>query len=82
MIRTQYPHKDPLFLDETLKLKFSKGIQMLINSGYNEDNGSDLTTLWDLSTKAEQVPGCLVREKYRTDYYILGKWNLDSYTTA
>jgi len=73
MIKTQYPHDDLLFLDETLKLRFSEGIQMLIDSGYKEDNGSDPSPLQDLSTKAEQTLGRLVREKYHTDYYILGK---------
>ena len=55
---------------------------MLIDSAYKEDNGSNPTPLQDLSTKAEQVLGCLVREKCQTDYYILGKWNLDGYVTA
>ena len=80
MIRTRYPHKDPLFLNETLKLKFSKSIQMLIDPGYKTMYLT--TTLQDLSTKAEQVLGCLVGEKYHTHYYILGEWNLDGYATA
>ena len=82
MIKTQYPHEDPLFLNKTLKLEFSKGIQMLIDSGHKEDNGSDPNPLWNLSTKAKWVLGCLVGEKYHTNYYIFGKWNLDGYATA
>ena len=53
---------------------------MLIDSGYKEDNGSDPSPLQDLSTKAEQTLGRLVREKYHTDYYILGKRDLPGYT--
>ena len=46
---------------------------MLIDSGYKEDDGSDPSPFRDLSTEAEQTLGHLVREKYNTDYYILGK---------
>ena len=81
-IKTQYPHEDLLFLDETLKLKFSEGIQMLIDAGYKEDDGSDPSPLKDLTTKAEQTLGSLVREKYQTDYYILGRLNLSNCATV
>lgn len=49
---------------------------MLVDVGYKEDDGSDPSPLKDLTTKAEQTLGGLVREKYHTDYYILGKLNL------
>jgi aspartyl/asparaginyl-tRNA synthetase len=65
-----------------LKLKFSEGIQMLIDSGYKEDDDSDPSPLQDLSTRAEQTLGRLVREKYHTDYYILGKQDSSDCTTA
>ena len=55
---------------------------MLIDSGYKEDDGSDPSPLKDLSTKAEQTRGRLVREKYQTDYYILGKWYSADRVTA
>jgi len=55
---------------------------MLIDAGYKEDDGSEPSPLQDLSTKAEQTLGRLVREKYHTDYYILGKWDLRNYATA
>ena len=55
---------------------------MLIDSGYKEDDGSDPSPLQDLSTKAEQTLGRLVREKYHTDYYILGRWDSPDYTTT
>jgi aspartyl/asparaginyl-tRNA synthetase len=55
---------------------------MLIDAGYKEDDGSDPSPLKDLTTKAEQTLGGLVREKYHTDYYILGKWSLDDCAIA
>jgi len=55
---------------------------MLIDSGYKEDDGSDPSPLKDLSTKAEQTLGRLVREKYQTDYYILGKLQANDYVTT
>ena len=51
---------------------------MLIDAGYKEDDGSDPSPLKDLTTKAEQTLGHLVREKYHTDYYILGKSDCSS----
>ena len=48
------------------------GIQMLRDSGWKEEDGSELSEYEDLSTRAEQRLGQLVREKYKTDYYILG----------
>jgi hypothetical protein len=71
-VKVQYSHEDLVWLDETPVLKFSEGIQMLIDSGFKEDSGSDPSPLEDLSTKAEQTLGQLVKEKYHTDYYILG----------
>ena len=55
---------------------------MLIDAGYKEDDGSDPSPLQDLSTRAEQTLGCLVREKYHTDYYILGELDLSDYAIA
>ena len=55
---------------------------MLIDAGYKEEDGSDPSPLQDLSTRAEQTLGRLVREKYHTDYYILGKRNLPECGTA
>lgn len=55
---------------------------MLIDAGYKEENGSDPSPLQDLSTRAEQTLGRLVREKYHTDYYILGKFDLPGCATG
>ena len=47
----------------------------MIDSGYKEDDGSDPSPLWGLSTKAEQTRGRLAKEKYHTDHCILGEWD-------
>jgi len=44
----------------------------LTDSGWIEEDGSQPDPNKDLSTKGEQALGRLIREKYHTDYYILG----------
>lgn len=46
---------------------------MLKESGWKEEDGSEPSELEDLSTGAERELGRLVKEKYKTDYYILGE---------
>ncbi|KAH9945653.1 aspartyl-tRNA synthetase cytoplasmic [Amylocystis lapponica] len=77
MVKTQYPHDDLVILDETPRLKFAEGIRMLKESGWKEEDGSELNELEDLSTRAEQRLGQLVKEKYGADYYVLDKFPLD-----
>lgn len=69
-----YPHEKVLWLDETPRIPFKEGVQILIDSGYKDDDGSTPSLLEDLSTAAERRLGALVREKYKTDYYILDKF--------
>lgn len=69
-----YPHEKVLWLEETPRIPFKEGIQMLIDSGYKDDDGSTPSVLEDMSTAAEKALGALVREKYKTDYYILDKF--------
>ena len=76
MVKLQHPYEDLLLLDKTLRLKFSEGIKMLRESGWREEDGSEPSEWDDLSTRAEQRLGQLVREKYHTDYYILGKYRI------
>ena len=61
-----------MFLDQTLRLTFKEGIQLLKESGSKDDDGNDLSEEEDLSTAAERELGRLVKERYGTDYYILG----------
>ena len=50
---------------------------MLKESGWREEDGSEPDEYEDLSTRAEQRLGQLVKEKYGADYYILDKFPLD-----
>ncbi|KAJ3474877.1 hypothetical protein NLG97_g9656 [Lecanicillium saksenae] len=67
VVQKRWPSKEFKYLDETLVLKFSEGIQMLRDDGRNVEEE-------DLSTPDEIRLGELVREKYDTDYYILDKF--------
>lgn len=49
-----------------------EAVQLLIDSGWIEEDGSQPDPNKDLSTKGEQALGRLIRETYNTDYYILG----------
>lgn len=69
-----YPHDKVQWLEETPRIPFKEGVQLLIDSGYKDEDGSTPSPLEDLSTAAERRLGALVREKYHTDYYILDKF--------
>ncbi|BFZ64666.1 aspartate--tRNA ligase dps1 [Saitoella coloradoensis] len=70
-IRKQFPNVEDFLLPETpVRLTFKEGIQLL------NDNGVDASPLEDLSTEHEKTLGALVREKYKTDFYILDKFPL------
>jgi len=69
-IRKQYASEPFLFTEEPLVLQFHEGVAMLRESG--EEQGDED----DLSTPLEKKLGALVREKYKTDFYILDKFPL------
>lgn len=71
VVRKRWPSEDLLWLDETLILPFWEGIQMLRDDGIDAE-------MEDLSTRNEIRLGELVREKYKTDYYILDKFPVDA----
>ncbi|KAI0644501.1 aspartyl-tRNA synthetase cytoplasmic [Trametes meyenii] len=76
-VKKYYPHDDLVILDETPRLRFSEAIQMLRDSGWTEDDGHELSEFDDLSTRAEQRLGALVKEKYGADFYIIDKFPLE-----
>lgn len=76
-VKQYYPSEDVVILDKTPRLRFSEGIQMLKDSGWKEDDGSELSETDDLSTRAEQRLGQLVKEKYGADFYIIDKFPLE-----
>ena len=70
-IKKLFPHEDIVFLDKTLRLTFKEGIQLLREGG-SKDDGIEPSEEEDLSTAAERELGRLVKERYGTDYFILG----------
>lgn len=72
IVKQVFPHDDIVVLDETPRLTFTEGIRMLKESGYKNDDGSEIKEDEDLSTPAERRLGQLVKEKFGADYYILG----------
>lgn len=66
----QYPAEPFQFLEPSLVLSFTEGVQML------RDNGIEMGDEEDLSTPNEKLLGKLVKAKYGTDFYILDKYPL------
>ncbi|TDZ39146.1 Aspartate--tRNA ligase 1 [Colletotrichum trifolii] len=67
IVRERFPSEDLVWLDQTPIIPFPEGLQML------RDDGRDVEDE-DLSTPDEIRLGQLVKEKYKTDYYILDKF--------
>ena len=61
-----------MFLDKTLRLTFKQAIQLLKECVSKYDDGNEPSEEEDLSTAAERELGRLVKERYGTDYFILG----------
>ncbi|POS86849.1 hypothetical protein EPUL_001766 [Erysiphe pulchra] len=74
LISQFYPHDRILWLDKTFHISFSDGIKMLEEDGWTDEYGNLPSITEDLSTRAEARLGTLIREKYKTDYYILDKF--------
>lgn len=74
IISEYYPHTKVEWLEKTPRIPFSKGIQMLIEDGWVNEDGEPPSEYEDLATRAEIRLGQLVKEQYKTDYYILDKF--------
>ena len=74
VIKRQFPHEDLVWLEETPRIPFKKGIQLLRDSGWTDEHGNPPSYDEDLSTRDEIRLGQLVKEKYHTDYYIIDKF--------
>ncbi|KAL7627945.1 aspartate--tRNA ligase dps1 [Parahypoxylon ruwenzoriense] len=74
LIKARFPHEDLVWLDKTPCLTFKEGIQLLDSSGWTDDDGKPASENQDLGTRAEIRLGQLVKEKYKTDYFILDKF--------
>ena len=73
-VKRHFPHDDLVWLEETPRIPFKEGVQMLADSGWVDENGNLPSPYEDLHTRDEIRLGELVKEKYHTDYYILDKF--------
>ncbi|KAI9347772.1 hypothetical protein DFJ73DRAFT_836269 [Zopfochytrium polystomum] len=69
-VKKQFPFEDFLYLPKTLRLDFKDGIKLLREAGVEIDDFADM------NTEQEKLLGRLVREKYKTDFYMLDKFPL------
>ena len=74
VIKRHFPHDDLVWLKETPRIPFAEGVRILRNSGWTDDDGNPPSEQEDLHTRDEIRLGELVKEKYKTDYYILDKF--------
>ena len=74
IVKQQFPHEDLVWLDETPVLPFSEAIQMLNDSGWRDEHGKELPLDEDLGTRDEIALGAVIKEKLKTDYYVLDKF--------
>jgi len=74
LIKRQFPHEDLVWLDETPIFAFSEAVKLLNDSGWEDDEGNKQDEMEDLSTRAEIRIGELIKEKYKTDYYVIDKF--------
>ncbi|KAL2015343.1 hypothetical protein VTK56DRAFT_5787 [Thermocarpiscus australiensis] len=74
VVKTRFPHEDLVWLDETPILTFKEAVDLLNSSGWTDDNGRKASEFDDLGTRAEIRLGELIKEKYKTDYYIIDKF--------
>jgi len=74
IVKRQFPHEDLVWLEETPVLPFASAIRMLNESGWKGEDGKELPEDEDLGTRDEIALGRLVKEKYKTDYYVLDKF--------
>lgn len=74
IVRTHFPAEDLVWLEKTPRLTFKEAVELINASGWTDDRGRKASENEDLSTRAEIRLGELVKEKYKTDYFILDKF--------
>lgn len=68
VIKEQYGFEEFQYPEETLIITFEEGVKMLNEAGVEQNVNEDL------STETEKKLGELVKEKYKTDFYIMHKY--------
>lgn len=71
-VNSQYPFEPFKFLETPLKLTFEEGVNLL------KENGIEQDLYEDLDTPTEKALGKLVKEKYKTDFYILHRYPVNA----
>lgn len=74
MVKRQFPHEDLVWLEKTPIIPFKEAIQMLNETGWTDEDDKPLPLDEDLGTRDEIQLGKVIKEKYKTDYYILDKF--------
>ncbi|KAI8623459.1 aspartyl-tRNA synthetase [Xylariaceae sp. FL1651] len=74
VVKERFPHEDLVWLEETPRLTFKEGVKLLNDSGWRDEDGKPASDNEDLATRAEFRLGQLIKEKYKTDYFILDKF--------
>ncbi|KAI1268213.1 aspartyl-tRNA synthetase [Xylariaceae sp. FL1019] len=74
IVKERFPHEDLVWLENTPRLPFKEGVKLLNDSGWVGEDGKPASDNEDLATRAEIRLGQLVKEKYKTDYFILDKF--------
>ncbi|KAK3361480.1 hypothetical protein B0T24DRAFT_109453 [Lasiosphaeria ovina] len=74
IVKTRFPHEDLVWLEETPILTFKDAVGLLNASGWTDEHGHKASEFEDLSTRAEIRLGEVMKEKYKTDYYIIDKF--------
>lgn len=74
IVKRYYPHEDLVWLEETPRIPFAEGVRMLNESGWRNESGKELPENEDLGTRDEIQLGKLIKEKYKTDFYVLDKF--------
>ncbi|ORZ04398.1 hypothetical protein BCR41DRAFT_362728 [Lobosporangium transversale] len=70
IVQRQYPFEKFQFLPKTLRLEYKDAVALL------RANGVEMGDYDDLSTEIERKLGELVKEKYKTDFFMLDKFPL------
>ena len=65
IVNNQYPFEPLVLTPEVLKMPWTEGIKLLNENGFKQDINEDL------DTENEKALGKLVKDKYKTDFYIL-----------
>ncbi|KAG0307537.1 aspartate--tRNA ligase dps1 [Dissophora globulifera] len=71
VVNRQYPFEKFEFLPKTLRLEYKDAVALL------RENGIEMGDYDDLTTEIERRLGELVKEKYKTDFFMLDKFPLE-----